>query len=39
MTEKETGCRLSFRDFGRMYVLGVDVDENSEEEEMLVSNI
>lgn len=28
MTEKEAGCRLSFGDFGRKYVLGVDVDEN-----------
>lgn len=35
---KETGCRLSFGDLGRKYVLGVDVDENSEEE-ILVSII
>lgn len=39
MSEKETGCRLSFGDFGRKYVLGVDVDENSEDEEILVSII
>lgn len=39
MTEKEAGCRLSFGDFGRKYVLDVDVDESSGEEEILVSII
>lgn len=31
MTEKEAGCRLSFGDFGRKYVLGVDVDVDENE--------
>lgn len=29
MVGKEAGCQLSFGDFVKNYVLGVDVDENS----------